>query len=403
MAERKRKAKKAPAPLRLNLGAGTVEIPGYTAIDRRLGTEAYPLKDYEDDSVDEIRASHVLEHFAMAEVFDVVTEWVRALKPDGVLKLAVPNFDWIAEQYHRHFCEPSLLFAYLMGGQTDENDYHKCVFDEAFLRMLMKGAGLDRIKPWVSGVLDCSRLQVSMNLMGQKVPKPVPVEVPKIVACMSTGRLGFTENMFCAMQCFPPRKIDLIKSTGAFWGQCLERILEEAQNLDAEWITTLDYDTVFTPQIFDRLCYLMATHPEADAIAPWQVQRDTGDPLCWFTDETGLARREIPLMEFDQDLIPVDTAHFGLTLLRVDALKKMPHPWFLAKPNKEGKWGEHRIDEDIHFWHRWKDAGNTLFMAGQVSIGHLQQVASWPNEQIRPIHQYVPDFQRDGVPAGARQ
>jgi hypothetical protein len=269
--------------------------------------------------------------------------------------------------------------------------------------MLMKGAGIDRIKPWGSDVLDCSRLQVSLNLMGQKVPAPVPFKVPTIVACMSTGRLGFTENMFCAIQCFPPRGIELIKSTGAFWGQCLERILETAIEMDAEWIVTLDYDTVFTPEVFDNLCYLMATHPEADAIAPWQMQRDTNDPLCWFTDEHGLARREIPLMEFDKEMSLVDTAHFGLTLLRVSGLKKMPHPWFLAKPNKHGKWGEHRIDEDIHFWQKWKEAGNTLYLANNVSIGHLQQLATWPNEWMRPIHQYVPDFQKDGVPQGARQ
>jgi hypothetical protein len=389
--------------VRLNVGAGKVEIPGYTAIDRSLGTEAYPLDGYEDNSVDEVRASHILEHFPRAEVFPVVTEWVRVLKPDGVLKLAVPNFDWIAECYHRHMCDAQTLFGFLMGGQTDENDYHKSAFDETLLRLLMKAAGIDRIKPWVGEALDCSRLPVSLNLMGQKIAPREPVTIPTIIGCMSTAKLGFTENLFCAMQTFGSRNIDLFKCTGAFWGQCLERVMGDAIAAGAEWIVTLDYDTIFTPEIFDNLCYLLATHPEADAVAPWQMQRDTNDPLCWFTDEQGLPRREIPLMEFDAPLSKVDTAHFGLTVLRVAALKKMEHPWFLSKPNKEGTWGEHRIDEDIYFWQKWKAAGNTLYLANNVSIGHLQQLATWPDIYMRPIHQYVPDFQKHGVPQGARQ
>ena len=61
-------------PLRLNLGAGRVRIDGWTPIDRQFGSEAYPLKDYADGSVDEIRASHLLEHFPFAEVPRVLAE-----------------------------------------------------------------------------------------------------------------------------------------------------------------------------------------------------------------------------------------------------------------------------------------------------------------------------------------
>ena len=50
---------KTDTALRLNIGAGSVAIDGYTPVDRSVGKEAFPL-DYEDDSVDEIRASHIL-------------------------------------------------------------------------------------------------------------------------------------------------------------------------------------------------------------------------------------------------------------------------------------------------------------------------------------------------------
>ena len=79
-------------PIRLNLGAGAVPIQGFTPIDRRTGAEVYPLA-YLVGSVDEIRASHVLEHFPQLKIAAVLLDWVAALKPGGKLTIAVPDFD----------------------------------------------------------------------------------------------------------------------------------------------------------------------------------------------------------------------------------------------------------------------------------------------------------------------
>ena len=387
--------------LRLNIGAGDVEVPGFTPVDRKNGQEAYPLEN-EDNSVDEIRASHVLEHFGFVEARAALTDWIRALKPGGRIRLAVPDFEFIVSEYHRQGTNSRLLFAYAMGGQIDANDYHRCLFDELSLRELMEQCGLERVSGWKSEVDDCAALPVSLNLEGYKPIERQPVDIPQIIGCMSTAKLAFTENLFCAMQVLRKRGIDIIKYTGVFWGQCLERVMLDVIGMGAEWILTLDFDTAFTGKDFEELCYLMASHPEADAIAPWQVKRECDDPLVWMTDGEGNKRSTVPFSEFDGDLTRVDTAHFGLTLLRVEALKRMKHPWFLAQPNTEGTWGEGRVDEDIYFWNKWKAAGNSLYMANHVSIGHLQQVATWPGRDFRPIHQYITDFQKNGKPRGAR-
>ena len=387
---------------KLNLGAGKTQIEGFTPIDRKLGTEVYPL-DYPDDSVDEIRASHVVEHFSHDEVIDVLTDWVRALKPGGRMRIAVPNFAHIAEAYHRGLDSPDMLFSYAMGGQTDENDFHKSLFDEGHLRKAMRLAGLSGIRDWSDGVSDCSVLPVSLNLEGCKRPPRNPVEIPKIVGLMSTAKLGFTENMFCVHHHCHRLGIDLIKHTGAFWGQCLERVMDQAIDMGAEWILTFDYDTVFSYEHIDELLHLMATHPEADAIAPWQMKREEHRVMAFFLDEQGRGRSAITRDELDRDLIPVGDAHFGMTVLRVSALQKMKHPWFQPIPDQDGKWGDHRIDEDISFWRKWKELGNTLFIAGHISIGHLQQVATWPDEHLHPLHQFITDFQQNGPPLGAKQ
>jgi len=150
--------------VRLNLGAGNIPITGYVNIDRKTGQEVYPL-DYKDNSVDEIRASHILEHFGMHEAALVLKNWVDKLKPGGLLKIAVPDFDKIIELYKKGDSKTS---GYLCGGQVDENDYHKSVFSKNSLIKLMEEAGIEFVTHWDSQIKDCASLPVSLNLQGNK-------------------------------------------------------------------------------------------------------------------------------------------------------------------------------------------------------------------------------------------
>lgn len=149
--------------IKLNIGAGTTTIEGYTPIDKALGLEAYPL-DYPDSSVVEIRASHILEHFAIAQVPHVLQDWCRVLRPNGTLKIAVPDFAKIITLYRNS----EHWMSYLMGGQQDLNDFHKSVFDKSLLAELLHHIGLVDIKPWQSEIDDCAALEISLNLQGTK-------------------------------------------------------------------------------------------------------------------------------------------------------------------------------------------------------------------------------------------
>ena len=46
---------------------------------------------FEDNTFDLVYASHVLEHIPWYKVEEVVKEWVRILKPGGVLEVWVPD------------------------------------------------------------------------------------------------------------------------------------------------------------------------------------------------------------------------------------------------------------------------------------------------------------------------
>ena len=85
---------------KLNLGCGDKILPGYVNVDvaaSRRGLkpdvlcDLHKLTSFEDNTVDEILSVHVVEHFWRWEVVDVLKEWVRVLKPGGVMILECPN------------------------------------------------------------------------------------------------------------------------------------------------------------------------------------------------------------------------------------------------------------------------------------------------------------------------
>lgn len=378
--------------LKLDLGAGSVSQPGFTPMGSAHGTDIFPLR-WPDASVDEIRASHCLEHFPKSQRDDVLREWVRVLKPGGRLRVAVPDFEKIAQNYLDGVAQPTEAF--VMGGQTDALDYHKALFDSRTLRKAMSDAGLFLLRPWTSELNDCAAYSISLNMEGTK---PF-TGIPTVSAAMSVPRLGFIDNMFCAIEAFVPLGIKLRKMGGAFWGQALTRCFEKIIAEDApDLILTLDYDSVFTVEHVAHLIQQMMCHPEADAIAPLQSSRHL--PMALFTvkGDDGKNLPKINLATMQSDLRPIDTAHFGLTLLRTSKLRELPKPWFMPTPDDEGRWGDGKVDEDIGFWEKWREAGNTLFLANRVAIGHMEVMARYPGKDLQAIYQPMTEFNQTKQP-----
>jgi len=379
---------------KLDLGAGAVSPDGFTPLGHINGTHIYPLP-YADGSVDEIRASHVLEHFGHREVADVLKDWVRALKPGGVLRIAVPDFGKIAEGYVAGRNQNTQ--GYVMGGQTDAADFHKVVFDRAQLSKALAGAGLMLIRQWTSELQDCAALPVSLNLAGTKPHQP---EIG-VHAVMSVPRLGFMDNFFASFEALPSLNVRMRRYTGAFWSQCIERVFEQTIDEDApDAILTLDYDTVFTRRDAAMLMQLMCCHPEADAIAAVQSGRGKIGPLFTIRGEAGNISGA-PKNFFAPDLCKASTAHFGLTLLRADKIKNLPKPWFADTPAPDGSWNEGHIDADIGFWRKWEAAGNSLHIANRVAVGHLDLSVRWPGDDLIAIHQPIEDWREHGKPKEA--
>ncbi len=364
--------------IKLNIGAGSTVIPGYIAIDRKLGTEAYPLQ-YADDSVAEIRCSHLLEHLDFRQSKTALQEWRRVLKPGGRLRISVPDFDKIAKS------EDSNRFFYLMGGQTDADDYHKSVYNEERLAGLLHQSGLVNIKHWESPNTDTAAHPISLNLEATKPVAAAPENLTiKIKGVMSVPRIGWNDASSAIDNTLRTFGIHCERFNGVFWGQCMQRAFENAVAEGVDWLLTLDYDSMPLPEHLDHMLSVFGTHPEIDALAPLQMRRGQDYPLLTRAGQTSV--------DVDSEPFIVHTAHFGMTLIRVDALKDLPKPWFVSKPDSNGEWGDDRQDDDIWFWHQWRLAGKTIYVDPEARIGHLELMVSEFDENMQAQHIPIGDW-----------
>lgn len=82
--------------IKLNLGCGGDYIKGFVNVDlySDVADEKYDISKlpYADNSIDEIRAYHVIEHFDYLHAFDVLKEWHRVLKSNASIRIETPDF-----------------------------------------------------------------------------------------------------------------------------------------------------------------------------------------------------------------------------------------------------------------------------------------------------------------------
>lgn len=387
--------------MKLNLGCGTHTLEGYENWDRKNGHEVYPL-DVPDESAWTIRASHVLEHFSHREVAAVVANWVSKLAPGGCLKIAVPNFETVAWDYFQNKAENAR--GYIMGGHSDDDDKHGCMFDRADLFDLMREHKLERIGPWVSEINDCASHRYSLNLQGFKPSLSETETMPAntVHAVLAAPRFGPVAHFNQALKVFTLLRIKCEIAQGCYWHQLMCEGLEHVLEQKAKYALSLDYDTIFNTSDVMELYRLMEAFPEADAIASVQSKRHADCALFTRPNPDGTPRKYEPV-EFDRPLTRIYSAHFGLTIFRAESLSRFRRPWMLAEPNSEQRWGDGKLDADISFWHRWNEQGFKLYLANRVVVGHMSETIEWPGPDHKTIYQPLRDYEKVGIPAEVRR
>lgn len=136
-------------PIKLNIGSGEYPKKDYINIDKYyegsdIKADASKLP-YDDNTVDEIFSSHVLEHFNKYEIKDVLTEWYRVLKNEGKLDLEVPNFESIVKNWLDSEDKTGFAMDTIFGLQTRAGEEHKFGFTETILKDMLLDVGFSDI------------------------------------------------------------------------------------------------------------------------------------------------------------------------------------------------------------------------------------------------------------------
>jgi len=106
---------------------------------------------FEDNSIDLIYACHVFEYFDREEAKDVLKNWHKKLKVNGILRLAVPNFEQYINLYKNAEIELDKFLGPLFGKwKMNENEtiYHKTTYDFKSLSKILKNNNFKDIKLW---------------------------------------------------------------------------------------------------------------------------------------------------------------------------------------------------------------------------------------------------------------
>lgn len=134
--------------IKLHIGCGKRELPGYVHIDGadfpHIEYHDVMKLPYEDNSVAEIYSAHLINYFDRLEIQQVLDEWYRVLKPGGTLRIATPDFQKIAGLYLQGldlFNFTGLLFGRMKLG--DGYIYHKQAYDFEDLKFML---GLSKFK-----------------------------------------------------------------------------------------------------------------------------------------------------------------------------------------------------------------------------------------------------------------
>lgn len=106
--------------------------PDDAKVDLRCDIRKLP---YDDNTIDEIKAIHVIEHFHFKEFKDVLDEWYRVLKPGGKLILETPDLLSTCDAFVKGNEEFRIsLYGHIFSMPWIPGQTHKFLFTENQLR-----------------------------------------------------------------------------------------------------------------------------------------------------------------------------------------------------------------------------------------------------------------------------
>lgn len=104
--------------------------------------------DYEFNSVDEILAVQVFEHFGYEEARIVMAHWRSILRSGGTLEIDIPDMAGIMQEFSRAKNNDDIkwVMRQIYGSQKNQFNYHKSGYTKATLQEMYERAGFKDIE-----------------------------------------------------------------------------------------------------------------------------------------------------------------------------------------------------------------------------------------------------------------
>lgn len=138
----------------IHLGCGDQQDVRYINVDALPFSHVHyvhavtRLPMFPNNFADLIYASHLLEHVSHKFALTTLREWVRVLKPGGILRIAVPDFDALVHVYESEERDIRKIQKPLMGAQDYAYNFHQGMFTQNYLTALMEEAGCQEVRSW---------------------------------------------------------------------------------------------------------------------------------------------------------------------------------------------------------------------------------------------------------------
>ncbi len=107
------------------------------------------LSQFGDESIEEIYASHVLEHVDQNNIKETLKGINRVLKKNGKFYISVPDLDTLCHFFISPLASKKQKFhtmKMIFGGQVDEYDFHYFGWNYIFLYEYLKNSGFTKIE-----------------------------------------------------------------------------------------------------------------------------------------------------------------------------------------------------------------------------------------------------------------
>tara|TARA_B110000027_G_C16070107_1_gene278618 strand:- start:678 stop:1220 length:543 start_codon:yes stop_codon:yes gene_type:complete len=140
--------------MKLHLGCWHRYIPGYIHVDLcemnhiDFISDIGDLKFINDNTVDYIYCSHALEYKDYDDVENVLKEWKRVLKKNGLVRIAVPDFDELIKLYYK-LGDIDQIIGPLFGKMTINGEtkiHHKSTFNFLKIKYLAEKSGFLKVE-----------------------------------------------------------------------------------------------------------------------------------------------------------------------------------------------------------------------------------------------------------------